>query len=270
MNILREFREVLKPKVGPVLRQRRERIFDYAKKEDWVGLSKTLNTERGMTSDRQTILSFIVDTGILGDGLCSSCKASLRGSLLRRAYGSICAICVKMFCRDCITNREINESSRNPLLISCCLSCKVYIDSLQRELDPWLGCAKSSSKLFYIEKDTARHHAQLLSRLTNFEGLIRMLIQNVDQISKNSMTQSIQQIEESIKEGIAAMKRCIKELEKIECPDYPPHRDELIKRGLLTYLNDQLSRLKTQFNMTISLYERISNPRAESALLDPN
>jgi hypothetical protein len=216
------------------------------------------------------LVFMLVNRDLIGDDTCASCKCSLRGSLVRKVTGTLCGVCVKPFCRNCFVERELFISS-NKLSLPCCFTCKVFIEVLQNELSPWFRCAQSSCQLFKFETEVRQQHTQIFARLSNYEGLIRFMVQNKDPVlSHQEMVGPLLSIEESIKRGIGELGQMAKTLGRIDCPPFPPHRDELIKRALQSYMADQLSKIKTQFNIAHSLYETFANAGKDASILKPN
>jgi hypothetical protein len=239
-------RSILTPKLGSVATQKLQSI-----REGCIGKNFTLLKR---ISDAARSVSNI---GLISDMQCGGCLKNMhrKGKLLEHE-AFLCVICGRQFCPSCISEIEMSVTSDKSFnLPSCKSSCARFLKSLQLELDPWHNSSASSHTLFDLAVEVNREHTQLLSRLSNFEGLARFFMENSDRVPQRDILNTMPELEESVKRGIDTMTSLIRKIQSVDCPSY----NVPVKRSLVTFCTGQLGKVKAQFHLSSSIYETLVN-----------
>ena len=180
-----------------------------------------------------------------------------------------CTLCCKTYCPSCITVSTVTIPSFNPFSdVSSCESCARYLLRLQLDLDPWCNCAPSSRELYEIESRVTEEHTQLCARLSNFEGLVRFFVENKDRIPRADLIGPLPEIEKSIRSGIMNLTSLQRQVNQIQ--SIPNHRDDQIRKCLSNFVTYHITRIKSQFNVSSKLYERLMTTRGFSPASRPS
>lgn len=179
-------------------------------------------------------------------------------------------ICGRQFCSNCARHVEFTTSSHGDITLAVCLnSCMRAIKKLQLEVQPWHRCTKSSKELLRLESKLTNDHTHLCSRLSNFEGLARFFSENADRVPRADILNTMPELEETVKQGISSLTALISEIQKLPCPPQSEHRDELVKKSLANFAALLLARIKAQFHISSTIYERLLHKRAFSPRQSP-
>ena len=138
-------------------------------------------------------------------------------------------------------------------------------------MDPWYNCSGASRQLFLYEASVTGEHTQLCSRLSNYEGLIRFFVENKERVPRSDMVAPLPELEFSIRQKLATLSQLLREIGALQCASA---KDEHVKKGLVNFVTFQLTRGKSQFNLSHTLFERLQtanafSPRSVSPMSSP-
>lgn len=211
----------------------------------------------------------VVNLELISDSTCSSCETPLRSaSTLSKSTRKVCMLCSRHFCPHCIVPTEVSTADLGSFPITVCnATCQRFIKRLQLRVAPWLRCAASSISLFQLEAEVSKQHTQLCSRLSNFDGLVRFFTQNADNVPRADMLGPIPELESSVKSAIAALTQLLRDVQAVSISS--GHRDEAVRRCLVTFSTTQLTQAKAQFSVSAKAFERLTHKRAFSPQPSP-
>jgi len=201
-----------------------------------------------------------VDLNLIGESNCASCNG-----IMNSRNRCACVLCGRQYCSRCILSITLSTFSD----IRACANCSKHLRRLQDEIDPWCNSSPSSKELYALEQEISLTCTQVFSRLSNFEGLVRFFVENKDRIPRADLVGPLPEIEGSIRSGLVHLNSLLGELQKVTCPPFPQHRDEHVKKSLVKFLTYHITRIKSQFNISSKLYDRLMNTRGFSPASRP-
>lgn len=187
---------------------------------------------------------------LVGDPSCGICSSSLTKTNRR-----MCCVCSRQICTKCISERKLVIPSMGTFSTVACVSrCMAFLAVLQFNADPWCNCPPGSKALFDLESSISDTSTQLISKLSNLEGLVLTLSNN----PIASMHSIVRDLHDSISAGLSSLNGILRRISSVPVP---PGKEEQVRHGLASYGQTQLTQLKAQFAIVSRDFQRIAPVR---------